>query len=699
MNPLAQKKTALGLVLLFLIFTGETCEFSGSGGGGGKSSPKTNGPPSSIPAHLFPKIGAHDQSLTVKLVASTVTAETYPVSYEFELCEDSACKNILEKSESLPYANWFPTAALEPDTTYYWRVQSTDSSNTPVFGVSKPTSFKTIAPKTILYVSPNGKGKECLSDKPCSLGTANRLVEPGTLVYLLEGTYYEPIHPRPESWPTDEKNRIIYLNYPEHEVTISSVDRGFILANPIKAETAVGRTSYVTVSGITFENIKGHWGDIGGDHHVIQNCRFLPYANVQEDQYAGIWLREIGNKNGEKIGTSNFAVIVNNFFDKGCDCSPTHSCDGDPNRSSSTYGQGEAIHTKGGSYSFIQGNHFVRVGHSPINAGPEGGQFGILRDNVFERSHRGFNWNGAYGLVEYNTVRHVGCGDGRKNVFNAGDYVKFDGYRNIYRKNFLIDGEDGNHGTLEEQIVNMGLYPSIENKIYNNLVYGGTHSVGLGMQDHVKDGKVIKTKDNFFFNNVIAFNDQDGTKFGDGDVMKMQVCHYYIGKVPTNSMNYFKGNLFWADDGSDAIIDIEAGPRRASLAQAIRQMPEAFDPTNLQLFPGFINPDRDDFNLRKNSPMVDAGVALTTTSHRGEGTVITVDKKTASFFFGPTKFHPDEPGDMIQVGDQIVRIVRIDYKKDQIQVDRAIEWNDGDAVDLYDFNGSGPDMGPLESPY
>lgn len=56
------------------------------------------------------------------------------------------------------------------------------------------------------YVGPEGTGEACTRAAPCALGTGALLAMAGDTVILLDGTYYEPLHPensgRPDAWIT-----------------------------------------------------------------------------------------------------------------------------------------------------------------------------------------------------------------------------------------------------------------------------------------------------------------------------------------------------------------------------------------------------------------------------------------------------------------------------------------------------------------
>ena len=107
--------------------------------------------------------------------------------------------------------------------------------------------------------------------------------------------------------------------------------------------------------------------------------------------------------------------------------------------------------------------------------------------------------------------------------------------------------------------------------------------------------------------------------------------------------------------------------------------------------PRFVDPGKFDFRLRSGSPMIDAGLPLTRTAAAGRGRVLQV--ADATFFsdgFGIVK------PDVIRVGEERVKAVKVDYDQNRITLDREIAWKTDAPVTL-DFKGRGPDIGAFEA--
>lgn len=107
--------------------------------------------------------------------------------------------------------------------------------------------------------------------------------------------------------------------------------------------------------------------------------------------------------------------------------------------------------------------------------------------------------------------------------------------------------------------------------------------------------------------------------------------------------------------------------------------------------PKFANPERDDYRLQNGSPAVAAGGPLTATAGPGNGRSIPV--LDAGYFIDGWNI---TDGDLIQVGSSVpLRIVKIDYGSDVIEVDREIAWKPGEGV-RFAHRGNAPDIGAFE---
>jgi hypothetical protein len=99
------------------------------------------------------------------------------------------------------------------------------------------------------------------------------------------------------------------------------------------------------------------------------------------------------------------------------------------------------------------------------------------------------------------------------------------------------------------------------------------------------------------------------------------------------------------------------------------------------------------FKLVASSPGVNQANALTFAKGFGFGKILTLEN--SDFFFDG--YNGLTQGDLIEVGQQVARILNINEQSHEITIDREIGWNDGDPVYLAGKLGSAPDIGAVES--
>ena len=97
--------------------------------------------------------------------------------------------------------------------------------------------------------------------------------------------------------------------------------------------------------------------------------------------------------------------------------------------------------------------------------------------------------------------------------------------------------------------------------------------------------------------------------------------------------------------------------------------------------------------VQNGSPAIDGGLHLTTTQNNGDGNLIRV--RDARYFVDGFGI-PGEQGDMIIVGNnEPVRIIAVDYGRNELMVGRNISWQADAGVSLT-YEGNGPDIGAQE---
>jgi hypothetical protein len=163
----------------------------------------------------------------------------------------------------------------------------------------------------------------------------------------------------------------------------------------------------------------------------------------------------------------------------------------------------------------------------------------------------------------------------------------------------------------------------------------------------------------------------------------------------------FQNNDFYADADNGALVYVrqDTGKTPAKLiswgdTQFDKKYPKTFM-ENLQKDPLFVNPQANDFHLKDGSPMLDAGAFLTRTTGSGADSN-EVGVEDPMFFYDGFGIE-GESGDLIQLKGQkdTARVVRIDYQKKTLKVDRPLSWKDGQEIGLA-YSGTAPDIGALE---
>jgi hypothetical protein len=107
--------------------------------------------------------------------------------------------------------------------------------------------------------------------------------------------------------------------------------------------------------------------------------------------------------------------------------------------------------------------------------------------------------------------------------------------------------------------------------------------------------------------------------------------------------------------------------------------------------PNLANLNRKEYELKKNSPCVDAGDFLTHAIGEGVGKTIKVEDP----YFFSDGFGVVE-GDIIRVGAEEVRVTTVDYQNKQLILSKPIQWSDKAPISLT-YKGSAPDIGAIES--
>ncbi len=341
--------------------------------------------------------------------------------------------------------------------------------------------------------------------------------------------------------------------------------------------------------------------------------------------------RDQGSRGGFRFVDSDHNRIIGNVFEDGND----------------------NLFLEHSDYNLVEGNTLHRARHTLVVLACS--SYNVVRGNELDNpDQKGSETFDCEGAVESqyddtpqvpaldSTVRNVWEGNrfvGTRASESTSDYnaMQFSGQRGIVRRNVYWDNLGGAIGVQvypEEALFNY------HNRIYHNSV---TANACFGIQ----------------------------TSSDDTDA--------YFGNVLVNNIAF--GNVDCTNDGAADIVDESSGANDFV--------------ANLTNDPRFVDLDGRDLRLAADSPAIDTGAFLTTTTAAGVGTELPV--VDAGFFYDGYGI-AGEVGDTIRLeGDDATAIViGLDDGAGVLQLDRALEWTAGQGVAL-DHEGAAPDVGAFEA--
>jgi hypothetical protein len=319
-------------------------------------------------------------------------------------------------------------------------------------------------------------------------------------------------------------------------------------------------------------------------------------------------------------------------------------------------------------HNLVEGCRFGEIGHVAVSfaAFREGFKphHNILRNCTFTDPM----WKclgthaGEYTLVENCTM------SGKAAVFYQFESPKTIVRRNLFLgyRSSLTDKEDLYRGVFRVASTKDGNAdcPWRNNRVYHNLFYDNDRAI-------TSYAARFPIEDNEFKNNIFFRNR-----------MTLWLCQ------PTAGTTRFVNNVLVGTKAGEKLLGYET--KQYTLAEADEKMPQAYR-GNLEADPRFVDAGRRDFRLPDGSPCIDAGANLTITTEAGSGKVIPVEDPLY-FCDGWGLIE----GDMIVVGgSKPIRILKVDYERKTLEVDRDLSWKKGDGVNQ-PFAGKAPDIGPLE---
>lgn len=561
------------------------------------------------------------------------------------------------------------------------------------------------------YVAPYGDDDNpgTLAEPWQTIAKANTELQSGDTVFIREGTYNESINPINSGTPG---NYITYKAYPEE---IPVIDRSVLITNWFNYTGSIYWAHYtgytIPLWEDTFDEAGFYCGlwpvfslseldEPGKFFHDEVNQRFYVWTSNGEDPNNHTMRASTGkgahfNKDYIVIDGIHLKWIVIGILSENCSNCIFKNLD-----IQYTYGgislSGETHHNRilnntifhsgswywdegdgiflAGHHTLIEGNNISLTGHNPINtrgytAGTQP-HHNIIQNNRLHDSGSSAmcsNWDTYREVWRYNfAYRCTGCG------------LQVDGYDNAFYNNVCYhNGQSGGVYLTDDRIGG-------NNKFFNNTFYNN-NSIYLSQPQQIlypeewciteSSGSIV---DNNVFTNNIIYNTED-------DSTKLYMVYSVLDELRNNVFSF---NDFY-NNREVYIYDILTGNYPLSWWEA--NYPVNFN-NNIIMDPLFVAPDNENFNLKSNSQLIDAGTFLTNTISSGSGSVITLED--AGYFcdgYGLIE------GDLIQLEgqDETVRIIDVDYDGNIITIAGSSVWVAGQGIS-FPYNGSAPDIGAFE---
>jgi len=520
-------------------------------------------------------------------------------------------------------------------------------------------------------VSPEGKdNNRGTVYSPWSLAKANASAKPGDTIILLDGVYKgTPIAPtrsgkqdRPITYRAVTAQRAVLTESQAVPGPFPDDDSGGPAAIFLLDRT------HIVIDGVAVKDPGGRFLYAGGASSVVvQNCHF------ENTEYPRAWESCRFKRVGDHITFRNNVVIRGN----------------------------DSVAITGGSFHLIEGNRFEGASHTCLVL--MGVQRSVVRGNTFT--------NPIQKLMEVFTARRRDVGEAiRKsehliiednffgpaplievNGTNSGSGsagIQYAGNNSILRGNVYFKCGMGMDFTWYECGTDEdpeALYCE-HNRFYSNTIYdcGWPARYGSGPGVWISGGE-DGIEDNVLIDNALCRNHaHPDAHFPPSTPYDVQLAFADAGNFR------MLGNLLRGREKGAVTVWDKARKTGFTLSAFEEQFPQTAR-GNIEAEPEFVDAEKGDFHLTAGSPCIDTGMSLTLARSSGEGTVIEVED--ALYF---TDGHGIIDPDVLRVGKQRVRALKVNYEANSITIDRSISWKRGDPVTL-DHTGRAPDIGAFES--
>jgi hypothetical protein len=372
---------------------------------------------------------------------------------------------------------------------------------------------------------------------------------------------------------------------------------------------------------------------LGGEYIEVSD-------SIMFDTAGGVLFYPSETRPGHHNTVRRCTVTVSRSLNQNRDCLVVHA--DDHGRQAGDYHLFEDNVVSGcgeGGFDITSGDYHILRNNIGFNHGEECIQLGHDSDHV---------------LIENNICFE----NDRQGIIVLGNIAEGARGKNVVRNNVVFDSKKA------------GIITKLDNAIYNNVFSNSEtrRDISMGYED---------TADGTSFKNNIVYNDLGSTgrlqfTIGLPSGIEMDFNNYY-----TTSSDL---RMFYIQDTGEVLT--------------LEQMRDLYW-SGVHSFigdPMFIDLSGNDFHLQADSPLIDAGTFLTTTTSSGSGTVMTVED--ASYFIDG---YGIVEGDLIQLEGQtqIARITNVDYDNNILTLDTSLTWAAGQGVSL-PYSGNAPDIGAYE---
>ncbi len=517
----------------------------------------------------------------------------------------------------------------------------------------------------------NCTGNYSISDRNCngadgdahtSLASAATTAVAGYEVLIRQGVYSEQLSPQNSGTPG---NHIRFKNFGDELVEIT----GAALSPAIWIENK----DYIAIEGLHVKDVRRWLNALGSDYLILKDNIFERALDTGGSSKTGIFLQ-----------SSNYAKIQNNILNDTTQ---------------------DNLGIINGDYNLIEGNTFTKGLHALWAF--KCSNFNIIRNNYFHNEIQKIGEiydcdNAGFGSAEFpklNSYDDAKYNVVEGNIFaytpssgNSSPYagIQYAGQNGILRNNTFYECTGP---ALSLTYYSGEAEYNYGNKIYHNVFYdnklGALEISGTSSPNFTKQ----RFKNNILYKNLFIQNDMRWSWYVELNNQPVQILTGRDSQVKFENNNIFNSAV-------DELYIIAFGSRTSNSNAAPQSLSwwesnqPGFIQTSLQANPLFENPGQYNFQLEPESPMIDAGAFLaSTTSAATNSTIMTVDD--AGWFmdgFGVVS------GDVVQLEGQVQTaiVIEVDYANNALTLNTTLSWTTGQGLSLA-YSGEKPDIGAFET--